>query len=224
MLIQGVLLGLSLSFMVGPLLFAIVQAGIERGFRTGMAVAAGIWACDVLYILIVRYGIETLAALTALPHFRFWAGLAGGFLLLLFGFGSFMAQKTQTTDTENTAADRLLDKLDGPEKPGVRHNWQQLGLPGYWLRGFLLNLINPGTIFFWLGIATAVIIPNNWNGREITLFFSGMMATLILTDTLKAYAAKRLRNWLTPVHIRRLQQGIGLLLVVFGIALIIRVL
>jgi hypothetical protein len=223
MVLQGMLLGLSLSFMIGPILFAIVQAGIDRGFRAGLAVASGIWTCDVLYILLVRYGIDTLAAVTALPNFRFWAGIAGGILLLAFGLNSILSQKIPTEDTENTRADRLLDRLDGPEAPGVRHNWQQLGLPGYWLRGFLLNLINPGTMFFWLGIATAVVIPNNWSGSEITNFFSGMLGTLIAIDTLKAYAAKRLRNWLTPAHTRKVQQGIGLMLIFFGILLIVKV-
>jgi len=223
MILQGMLLGLSLSFMIGPILFAIVQAGIDRGFRAGLAVASGIWTCDVLYILLVRYGIDTLAAVTALPNFRFWAGIIGGVLLIVFGINSLRPHKLPTEDTEDTQADRLLDRLDGKEAPGVRHNWQKLGLPGYWLRGFLLNLINPGTMFFWIGIATAVVIPNNWSGPEITKFFSGMLGTLIAIDTLKAYAAKRLRNWLTPAHTRRVNQGIGLMLLVFGVMVIARV-
>ncbi len=70
MLIQGIFLGISLSFMVGPLLFAILQAGIERGFRAGLAVAGGIWVSDVLYVLVVQYGMEALTTLTALPDFR----------------------------------------------------------------------------------------------------------------------------------------------------------
>jgi len=224
MLTQGILLGFTLSFMVGPLLFAIVQAGIERGFRAGLAVASGIWVGDVLYVLLLRYGVETLSALTALPNFRLWAGICGGLLLVAFGIGSLLGRKKPIRAPRLIEAEHLLDVLHESDKPTARRHWTTLGLPGYWMRGFLMNLINPFTVFFWLGIASAVVIPNNWSGRETTLFFGGMLGTLILTDIFKAYAAKRLGKWLTGKHIRWMKQGIGLLLLVFGIALIVRVL
>lgn len=224
MLIQGALLGLSLSFMVGPLLFAIVQASLERGFRAGFALAAGIWTSDLLYIVLVYQGVDALAALTALPDFRIWAGLAGGLVLVFFGLGSLLRQKVPTADDHHTTADRVLDALDGQEPPGIEHNWMRWGYPGYWLRGFLLNTINPFTVFFWLGIASAVIVPNQWTPKETLTFFGGMLFALIVTDTLKAYAAKRVRHFLTPRHTRWVQRGIGLVLLVFGIVLFVRVL
>lgn len=224
MLLEGALLGLSLSFMVGPLLFAIVQASLERGFRAGFALAAGIWTSDILYIALVYFGVDALAALTALPHFRLWAGLAGGVVLLVFGLGTLLRKKVPTEDNHHTTADRVLDVLDGPEAPGVEHNWVRWGYPGYWLRGFLLNTINPFTVFFWLGIASAVIVPNQWAPESTLSFFAGMLITLIATDTLKAYAAKRVRHFLTPRHTRWVQWGIGFALLVFGVVLVVRVL
>jgi len=224
MLFEGALLGLSLSFMVGPLLFAIMQASLERGFRAGLALAAGIWTSDILYIALVYHGVDALANLTALPHFRLWSGLLGGAVLVLFGLGTFFRRKVPTEDSLHTPADRVLDALDGPETPGVEHNWMRWGYPGYWLRGFLLNTINPFTVFFWLGIASAVIVPNQWAPEKTLSFFTGMLVTLILTDTLKAYAAKRVRHFLTPKHTRWVQRGIGLTLLIFGLVLVIRVL
>lgn len=223
MLFQGVLLGFSLSFMVGPLLFAIMQASLERGFRAGLALASGIWTSDALYILLVYRGVDALTALTALPNFRTWAGLAGGLVLMAFGLGTLLSRKVPAPDAPTTA-DRVLDVLDGVEPPGVEHNWMRWGLPGYWLRGFLLNTINPFTVFFWIGIASAVIVPNQWVPVETLTFFSGMLLTLVITDILKAYAAKRLRHFLTTVHTRWVQRSIGLVLLVFGIVLILRVL
>jgi len=83
--------------------------------------------------------------------------------------------------------------------------------------------VNPGTIFFWLGIVSAVVVPNGWNQQETLVFFGGMLGTLVLTDTLKAWAAKSIRGFLTPKHIRQVQQGIGLVLMLFGLVLIFRV-
>ena len=223
MLLQGALLGLSLSFMVGPLLFAIIQASLERGFRAGLSLAAGIWTSDAMYILLVYHGVDALAALTALPNFRVWAGLAGGVVLIVFGLGTLLRRKIPTESDPPTTADRVLDVLDGPELPGVEHNWMRWGLPGYWLRGFLLNTINPFTVFFWLGIASAVVVPDHWAPSETLRFFGGMLLTLIATDILKIYAAKRVRHFLTPGHTLWVQRAIGLTLLIFGVVLAIRV-
>ncbi|MFN0175241.1 MAG: LysE family translocator [Saprospiraceae bacterium] len=210
MLLQGILLGISLSFLVGPLMFAIVEAGIGQGFRAGVAVAAGIWVSDVLYVLAAFYGVEAMEALVALPRFKMWAGLAGGLLLAGFGLGTIW--KT-----------RIMRKLSGSFLEG-----QWVETPNHktylwwWLRGFLLNTVNPGTVFFWLGIVTAVVVPSGWSRQEMLIFFGGMLATLVITDTLKAWAAKRLRKFLTPEHTRKIQLGLGLLMVFFGGVLIVR--
>jgi threonine/homoserine/homoserine lactone efflux protein len=221
MVYEGILLGLTLSFMVGPLLFAIVQASLERGFRAGLSVAAGIWLSDVLYLALLFRSMEALDLITSRPDFKLWAGLAGGVVLLLFGTASLM-KKPPAPDAE-TAADHLLDRLDGPERPGVAHNWQTWGYAGYALRGFLLNTINPFTVFFWMGLASAVIIPNQWHFNDALPFFGGMLGTLVLTDTLKAWAAKRVRRFLTPGHTLWVQKAIGVVLLVFGVVLMVRV-
>lgn len=199
--------------MVGPLLFAILQAGIERGFRAGLAVAGGIWVSDVLYVLALRYGMDALTSLTALPDFKVWAGMAGGMLLIGFGLGNLVLKKTGGMPLS------LSEPVQLPEN-SVKGQRTYLA---YWLRGFLLNTVNPFTVFFWLGIAGAVIIPNGWENRQMLVFFGGMLGTLIITDTLKAYAAKRVRHFLTPEHTRWVQRGIGFLLVLFGLVLMVRV-
>lgn len=207
MLIQGILFGISLSFLIGPLLFAVLEAGIAQGFRAGIAVAAGIWVGDIFFVSIVLLSVETLSALLAIDGFREWVGLCGGLLLLGFGAGNFFSKKHQKVDKNLT-----------------EHSFHKRSYQVWWLRGFLLNIINPGTIFFWLGLVSAVVVPNRWNKQESLIFFGGMLGTLILTDTLKAWAAKRIRRFLTPLHIRQVQKGIGLLLMLFGLVLILRVL
>ncbi|MEQ1746071.1 MAG: LysE family transporter [Saprospiraceae bacterium] len=224
MIFQGILLGLSLSFMIGPLLFAIMQASLDRGFRAGIALAAGIWASDVLYLYLIYRWVDALAALAALPNFSFWAGLCGSSVLLVFGVSTLLARKVPVSDEHNTAADRVLDVIDGPEPTGAEHNWTRWGYPGYTLRGFLLNTINPFTVFFWLGLASAFVVSNKLSPRESVSFFGGMLLSLVATDVLKAYAAKRLRSFLNPRHVLLLQKGIGVALLISGVVLFVRVL
>ncbi|MBL7827910.1 MAG: LysE family transporter [Saprospiraceae bacterium] len=205
MFLQGILLGLSLSFLVGPLLFAVVEGGIIWGMRAGIAVAAGIWFSDVLFVALILWSVETLSAITQVDGFRFWAGIFGGLLLLVFGAASFFSKPKLPPPGETFS-----------EKP-VKPNYIKL-----WLRGFLINTINPGTIFFWLGIVSAVVAPNHWSMPQSLTFFSGMLATLVITDTLKAWGAKRLRKFLTPKHIQIVQKSIGLLLMIFGAVLALK--
>ena len=204
LLLKGLLLGITLSFMIGPLFFSIIQASLEAGFRAGMAVAGGIWASDLLFIMVVQQGVQAMEDLIALPGFRFWAGIGGGIMLMAFGLVGLLSGRKSTSVPVAGEELTLLGKK---------------GYFGKWLKGFLINTFNPGTLIFWLGIATGMVAPNAWTRSEIALFFGSMMAVLILTDLLKICAAKRVRMWLTPAHIVQVKRVIGLILVVFGVVL-----
>ena len=91
MLLEGILLGPTLSLMIGPLFFAIVQAALSGGIRAGIAVAVGLWTSDLLFVLRTYFGPSALASFTALPHFRLWAGLLGGLLLVIFGISALLS-------------------------------------------------------------------------------------------------------------------------------------
>jgi threonine/homoserine/homoserine lactone efflux protein len=210
MLLQGILLGISLSFLVGPLMFAILEAGIGQGFRAGVSLAAGIWISDLLYVLVAFYGVDAMEALVALPHFRMWAGLAGGLLLAGFGTGTLWKARAPILVAESRQPGSWANAANHKT-----HLW-------WWLRGFLLNTVNPGTVFFWLGIVTAVVVPSGWSRQEMLIFFGGMLATLVVTDILKAWAAKKVRRFLTPVHTRQIQLALGILMAVFGLVLMAR--
>lgn len=213
MLLEGILLGISLSFLVGPLLFAVLEAGIAHGFRAGIAVASGIWVSDMLFVALILWSVQSLAALVQGQGFRFWAGIFGGILLIAFGAVSyFSGAKNKKTDRAQAAASSVRD-ASGTDSCNYFH---------LWLRGFLINTINPGTIFFWIGIVSAVVAPRAWKAGQSLVFFSGMLGTLIMTDTLKAWGARSIRRFLTPAHIRQVQKGIGLVLALFGMVLMYR--
>ena len=190
--------------MIGPLFFSVVEATLDRGYRSGLAVASGIWVSDTFFILVIQKGLESMKTLVAIPDFRFWAGVTGGIILIAFGALTWIKGRATKNDAKEQ---QFLTR--------------EKGLLGLWLRGFAINTINPGTLIFWLGTGTGIVAPNGWSVTQISIFFGAMMAVLVTTDILKVYGAKYLRNWLTPDHILMVRRSIGLVLVLFGVIMLV---
>jgi threonine/homoserine/homoserine lactone efflux protein len=202
--LQGMVLGLSLSFMVGPLLFAILDAGIHRGFGAGVAVAAGIWLSDALLAFAALHSLVAIQVFTASPIFRQWAGWAGAGILVAFGIASLFFVSKPPDKAQTVPESGATDYATA------------------FMKGFLINMVNPFSLFFWIGITIGVVVPAQWDNYAIAQFFIGLFGVLMLCDVLKAYGARQLREQLHPHRIYALRRIIGLLLVIFGIVLAFR--
>ena len=69
-----------------------------------------------------------------------------------------------------------------------------------------------------------VVIKDGFDGNQASIFFGGVLGTIILTDLLKVILAKRIRYSLRPVHLLWLRRISGAALIVFGVVLLVRVL
>lgn len=202
---QGMKVGLVLSLLAGPIFFALVQTGIEKGLRAGTVVGLGIWISDVLFILGVYYGLSYVKNFVSGRIFVLSLGITGGILLIVFGVTSLLLRPRQQL----------------PQKSFVAGASTWLAL---WLKGFLINTVNPFTFFFWIGIAGVVVVDGGLAPRQSFSYFAGIMSIVVATDLLKVALAKRIRYFLRPVHLLWMRRISGAGLIVFGIALIVRVL
>ncbi len=201
---QGIQLGLVLAILVGPLLFALVQISLEQGSRSGLMVGAGIWISDLLYILAVYFGMTYVDRLVQWHSFEFTLGLAGAVVLLAVGINNFVKP-----------APKFQDHLEDLSR--YDSYWS------LWLKGFLINTINPFTVFFWVSVMTGVVLDQELTGGESTLFFSGILGVIITTDSLKVFLAKKIRHKLKEGHFQWIRWIAGGALIVFAIILAIRV-
>jgi threonine/homoserine/homoserine lactone efflux protein len=80
-----------------------------------------------------------------------------------------------------------------------------------------MNTLNPAVFIFWITTSTAVIV-HSVNDRII--IFTTCLAWMLGTDILKVMLAGKIRNRLTPHNIHILNRINGIILIVFGIALI----
>jgi threonine/homoserine/homoserine lactone efflux protein len=79
---KGIVSGLVLALMIGPVFFTIIQTSIERGFSNGVFVAIGVSISDAMYILISYFG---LTQFLSKPEVRLYMAYGGGAVLLAFG-------------------------------------------------------------------------------------------------------------------------------------------
>jgi threonine/homoserine/homoserine lactone efflux protein len=199
---QGALLGLSLSILAGPMLFILIQLGMERGFRAGAMAGLGVWASDLLYVLGAYYGIAYLMQITQLQGFRLWASLMGGLILIIIGLTTIFGRPAQPPQRGRQAEPT---------------NW--LGL---WAQGFLINTINPFTAFFWIGVMATVSAGGPLPSTQAALFFGSIIGVIIATDLLKVLLAKRIKNWMTYSYLLMMRRISGTALVLFGVLLMVR--
>jgi len=202
-LLSGIGFGLTLSIMIGPIFFALVQAAIEKGFRAGAMVGFGVWISDLFYILVVYFGISHIASLASNEGFKLYTGLLGSVILILFGIGSI----ARTNKEYNKVEDIILPPT-----------WFSL-----WLKGFLINTINPFTIFFWIGVISTILIKDQSNENNNWVFLSGIFSTIVVTDLSKVVLAKTLRMYLNSGSLKLLKYISGIALICFGVGLFIRV-
>lgn len=200
---NGIKYGLILSLLVGPILFTIVQTSIEEGFRAGWMVGLGIWMSDIFYILISYFGVSYVKELMNWDGFEFWLCIIGGIILIAFGLGSMVVKPPSMASFESKA---------------VRYNTYF----SLWLRGFFINTANPFTFFFWIGVSSVLFTKDNLTMHQARWFYTGLVGTLIMTDTVKIALAKFIRRYLKPQFLMWPRRIAGIVLIVFGIVLLVR--
>ena len=50
---EGILYGLTLTILLGPIFVALTQTGIEKGITAGILVGSGIWISDIVIITVL---------------------------------------------------------------------------------------------------------------------------------------------------------------------------
>lgn len=201
---EGIQLGLALSLLIGPLFFALVQAGITYGLRAGLLLGLGIWSSDVLFIAGTYGGIALLEGWVNHPAFVPLAGGLGSLMLLAFGAAALLAAPGNLQ--YGTALAGFRDASRGR----------------LWTEGFLLNTINPFTFFFWIGLSGSLMLKGQSLGNDPRLLLAGIFGTIICTDSLKVLLAKSIRRYLQPLHLLWFRRASGAALIIFGIILLWR--
>lgn len=200
-IVNGVISGIVLAFLIGPVFFTIIQTSIEKGFKSGVFVAIGISFSDSLYILVSYLG---LVQFMEQETFRHYMAYSGGLILLGFGIYYLLVKRRRLAQFE------FHTKIEG----------------GPWLKlvgkGFLINALSPMVLFFWIAtVSVATTRLGYAHPGKATLFFASIVATVFSTDIIKAKLADKLRTLITPRFIRIMNIVLGIVMIVFAGRLIL---
>jgi threonine/homoserine/homoserine lactone efflux protein len=200
-IVNGIISGIILAFLIGPVFFTIIQTSIEKGFQSGVFVAIGASLSDSLYILVSYLG---LVQFMEQENFRHYMAYSGGLIMLGFGIYYLLVKRR-----------RLAQFSFQTEVEG-----------GPWLKlvgkGFLINSLSPMVLFFWIatvGVATTRL--GYVHPGKATLFFATIVVTVFSTDVIKAKLADKLRTLITPRFIRIMNIVLGIVMIVFAGRLIL---
>jgi len=195
-IISGIGLGFVLSFLTGPVFFALIKTSIEKGFYAGVSLAAGVVVSDVFYVALTLYGSSFLALENT---YRVQIGVAGS--TILFAIGIYYLFKNVKVNYETTTS--------------KRHN------TGYFLKGFIMCIFNPAILLYWLSVTSGVIsISGEIDPAEVIPFFGSILITQFSVDVVKAYYANKLRYRIKEKTISNLNRIAGVLILIFAIRLL----
>jgi threonine/homoserine/homoserine lactone efflux protein len=201
-LLKGLAMGLLLAISVGPVIFTIIKQSINNGKEGGFSFVAGVWASDLLWVLLSNLFSEFV---TTLLDFKKPIGITGSLFLISMGVFYMFFKKVH------------LHPEDIKLPPLQRSDHAKIAA-----YGFLVNTLNPAVMAFWLTSATALAVTHTL--RERIIIFCACLVVNMSADIGKVTLAGKLRSKLTVKNIRLINKVSGFILLTFGSVLLIGVL
>jgi threonine/homoserine/homoserine lactone efflux protein len=200
---KGVVTGFILSIMIGPVFFMLIETSIVKGIRAALAFDIGVLLSDIIYISIVFFFLSEVTA--AIDENKNILTVIGGIILIIFGVFNALKKQEAKLNTD------FIQLVHQPRDYGV-----------LLMKGFFLNFLNPMVLFYWFAVLTIDTDRVALGGWQAISFIAIILLTFFSVDILKIFGAKKLRVFITPSVLKRLNLILGAILMIFGIVLIIR--
>ena len=190
-----IFLGITMAATFGPVKTVLLNTGLKNGFFHAWFFSLGALTTDIIYMFIVYFGvgqfIDSLLLRTILWSF-------GCFVLLYTGIENLLS----------------LHKIEMNLKTGrilrLRHSI---------LAGFLMSLLNPITILFWLGIYGSILAKTAGfsTGYDIILISIAILLGIVLVDFLYAFLSSVARKLLSIKLLKTISFISSIFMIGFGI-------
>lgn len=207
-LLKGILTGFILSIMIGPVFFLLLETSIRKGIRAAIAFDLGVLLSDLVYILIALVFYSQVTRITS-GEYGHIISIVGGVILMIFGLVNLLRKPKEDA--------KEIDK----ELNSTKKDLILLGL-----KGFILNIANPGVIFYWITVialgADGKKSADDSIDESTYWYILIIMVTFFAVDLLKIFGAKKLRPFITERVLIGLNRLIGLIIIGTGALLVIK--
>lgn len=190
-IINGILFGLIFLFSLGPAFFALIQTSIQQGFRKAMFFAIGISFSDILFVVVILFG---LAKILETDTFKFWVAIFGSIMLTSYAIYSWF-KKPVVEEVELS---------------------NDVNFMKYLFKGFILNGLNPFIIIFWATWISTVAVNFEYNFSQQLQFFVGMLVSILSLDLIKAFIANKLKHMITVRFVRGMNRVVAVIILAFA--------
>lgn len=198
--ISGIGIGIVLTFLTGPVFFALIKTSIERGFQAGVFLALGVVCSDVVFVGSILFGSQFFEVST---HAKTIAGVIGSVILFVVGI-RYIVKKAKIN-------------YDNTQPTGLKRT-------GYFLKGFLMCIFNPTLLFHWItviGTASTIYSRDTHNrSAKIAIMFLTILIVQFGLDTTKAFYANKLRERISEKFVHRLNEVAGAALIIASLILL----
>ena len=170
-----IFLGASLAAPIGPVKAVLLNTGIKRGFFHAWAFSFGSVTTDIMYMFLVYFGVGQFIDSPLIK-------------IILWSFGCFVLVYT---GIENLLT---LNKVETNVKLAKR-----VRLRISMLTGFLMSLLNPLTIIFWLGIYGSILAKTagGSTGYQIIINSLAILSGIMIVDFIMAFLSSGARKFLS---------------------------
>ena len=185
----GMLVAVTMACSVGPGLMLYFQAAVNRGFVSGLAVLAGLWASDLSIITVSWFGVMELLKNM---HNQQIAAVVGATVLV--GFGLMQWIKSPAVGPQSTAEETAAVR---PKK-----------LKGF-LSGFFINSCNPFIYAFWTTIVGIAGVNFGMRTGSFFAFFIGLVSCAMLFDTTKCFIFSKITFRFNSIMLKWINRIVG---------------
>ncbi|MBD1384041.1 LysE family transporter [Mucilaginibacter rigui] len=201
-IISGIGFGLVLTFITGPVFFALIKTSIEKGFHAGLSLALGVVMSDMVFVGAILFGSQYFDIST---KDKTIAGIVGS--IILFSIGIYYIFKKADVNYNSSI----------PKK--INH-------AGYFLKGFVMCIFNPTVLLHWtvvIGVASTQFHEGIHNRLlKIAVMFLTILIIQFGLDAVKAFYANKLREKISPKFVHRLNEVAGIALIIASLVLVDR--
>lgn len=210
LILNGILFGMLLSILIGPVFFVLLETSIKKGARHAIFIDIGVLLSDILYLIAAYFFSEKInQSLSENSYFKY----IGATIFITIGIISIVKKKSPQKGKQIDVDS--LKKLDQSQY-SITSVKTYIGLI---VKGMGLNAINPGVLVYWIGASTYASEQLHISGNHMIYYFAATLATMFGIDLLKIYFASKLQNKLTPRTLDRISIIVGGVLIFFGIVL-----